>query len=304
MRRFKNIMFVNEPGSRARSTPQRAVKLAKLNNAELTLCDARPELPRTLLNLKSAYKQIHEKEVLAQFAQVDMKGLKVKTRMLTGTPFIEVIKEVQRGKHDLVIKPAEGRGVMFGGLFGEMDLRLIRKCPCPVWIVKSTKNKKHARIMAAVDPNPDRPANAELNKLILELAISLAREEDSELHIVHAWHFQGEDLFRGVRSNLSKQQVDKIAKETLATHQGWLDTLLKQHDMTGIVTKVHLVKGDPSKTIPQLASKKKADLIVMGTIGRTGVEGFIIGNTAEKILRAVDCSVLTVKPKAFKTPVK
>lgn len=304
MRRFKNILFVNEPGSRAKTTPQRAVKLAKLNNAELTLCDARPELPKTLSNLKTTYKQIHEKEVLSQFAQLDLEGLKVKTKMLTGTPFIEVIKEVQRGKHDLVIKSAEGRGVMFGGLFGEMDLRLIRKCPCPVWIVKSTKQKKHSRIMAAVDPNPERPANAELNKQILELAISLAREEQSELHIVHAWHFQGENMFRSVSSTMTKQQVDKIAKEALETHQDWLDKLMRQHDTSGIVTKIHLVKGDPSKMIPQLASKKQADLVVMGTIGRTGIEGFIIGNTAEKILRAVDCSVLTVKPSGFKSPIK
>lgn len=304
MRRFKNILFVNEPGSRSKIPAQRAVNLANLNAAQLTLCDARPELPKTLSNLQATYKQLHEKEVLSLFEKINLKGLTVKTRILSGTPFIEVIKEVIRGKHDLVIKGAEGKGVLFGGLFGEMDLRLIRKCPCPVWIVKPTKHKKFGRILAAVDPNPDRPANAELNKQILELAISLTREEGSELHIVHAWHFQGEEIFRSLESSLTKKQVDKVEKDALQTHKGWLDDLLKQHDMRGIPTTIHLVKGEPSKMIPDLAAKKKVDLVVMGTVGRTGIEGFFIGNTAEKILRAVDCSVLTVKPKAFKSPIK
>jgi nucleotide-binding universal stress UspA family protein len=45
------------------------------------------------------------------------------------------------------------------------------------------------------------------------------------------------------------------------------------------------------------------DLLVMGTVCRTGIAGFLIGNTAEEVLNQVDCSVLTVKPEGFETPV-
>jgi len=41
----------------------------------------------------------------------------------------------------------------------------------------------------------------------------------------------------------------------------------------------------------------------MGTVGRTGIQGFFIGNTAEEILNQVECSVLAVKPPGFQTPV-
>lgn len=57
------------------------------------------------------------------------------------------------------------------------------------------------------------------------------------------------------------------------------------------------------KLIPKLAQTKGIELIVMGTVCRTGVAGLIIGNTAENILRQVDCSVLTVKPEGFVSPV-
>ena len=68
--------------------------------------------------------------------------------------------------------------------------------------------------------------------------------------------------------------------------------------------QTHLLKGLARTEIPALAARLEVDLVGMGSVGRTGVPGFFIGNTAEKTLAAVDCSILTVKPKAFKTPVE
>jgi universal stress protein E len=65
----------------------------------------------------------------------------------------------------------------------------------------------------------------------------------------------------------------------------------------------HLVKGRASKEIPILARKIEADLVVMGTVARTGIPGFIMGNTAETILNQIECSVLAIKPAGFITPV-
>ena len=67
---------------------------------------------------------------------------------------------------------------------------------------------------------------------------------------------------------------------------------------------MHVIKGEAGRVIPEVAAKNEADLIVMGTLSRSGVAGFLIGTTAEKILHKVDCSVLAVKPEGFVTPVK
>ncbi|MCZ7543179.1 MAG: universal stress protein [Anaerolineae bacterium] len=56
--------------------------------------------------------------------------------------------------------------------------------------------------------------------------------------------------------------------------------------------------------IPKLAVRHKIDLIVMGTASRTGISGFLIGNTAENVLRQVNISVLAVKPEGFVSPVR
>ena len=209
-----------------------------------------------------------------------------------------------RGRHDLVIKPAEGRGGVSSMLFGSTDLHLLRKCPCPVWIVKLSKRKKYTRVLVAVDPDPGEKANAELNAFILDLATSLAQRDKSELHIVHAWAMPHESTLRSGRIVLPKAEVDRLVRATRKAHKKWLDELLGHYDLQHLSAKVHLLKGDAGDVIPALAQKKRVELIVMGTVARTGIPGFFIGNTAEKILVAADCSVLTVKPKSFSTPVR
>jgi nucleotide-binding universal stress UspA family protein len=66
---------------------------------------------------------------------------------------------------------------------------------------------------------------------------------------------------------------------------------------------MHLLKGDPADVIADFAKTGRVDLIVMGTVARTGIPGLVIGNTAEAILQRVDCSVLAVKPVGFVSPV-
>ena len=67
--------------------------------------------------------------------------------------------------------------------------------------------------------------------------------------------------------------------------------------------QAHLVKGPARKEIPELATRIEADLVVMGTVARTGIPGFIMGNTAETILNRIESSVLAIKPPSFATPV-
>ena len=83
-----------------------------------------------------------------------------------------------------------------------------------------------------------------------------------------------------------------------------IKNLLEKYDLQGLNYRVHLIKGKAGIVIPELTENKRPDIIVMGTLSRSGVAGFFIGNTAEKIIHNVDCSVLTVKPDGFVTPVK
>ena len=86
-------------------------------------------------------------------------------------------------------------------------------------------------------------------------------------------------------------------------HKKTLEGYLGGYDLDDIESHIHLPQGDPGIMVPRIAAEQKIDLIVMGTVVRTSIPGFLIGNTAELILRQVDCAVLTIKPEGFVSPV-
>jgi len=184
-------------------------------------------------------------------------------------------------------------------------MHLMRKCPCPVWVVKSAKRAKYKRILAAVDTASDFPdcERESLNPLIMQLASSLAQMDGSDLHLVQVWFLFAEDYLEA-RAQLGKSDIQHLRENTKRQYSSKLSSLLAGVDLKGLVVHKYLPRSDDaSRTIVKLAKNKKIDLLVMGTVCRTGLAGFFIGNTAEKVLSEVNCSVLTVKPEGFVTPV-
>lgn len=102
---------------------------------------------------------------------------------------------------------------------------------------------------------------------------------------------------------LPKNEMYNLYINVLDMHESAIETLLKEYVPAIADNQIHLLKGEPSTAIAELAEKLRVELIVMGTVARTGIKGFFIGNTAEKILRKVDCSVLALKPDGFITPI-
>ena len=249
-------------------------------------------------------------EELAALVEPYQRRIKIVTQVLEGIPFLEIIRAVLRDDHNLVIKSPDDPDFL-DRIFGSDDMHLLRKCPCPVWLIKSQAPKNYRRILAAVDidgsyPPMEMESRRRLNRQILELASSLAVADFSELHVVHAWDAIGETAMRGAFLDMPQEEVDSYVEQVRQQRGKSLKKLLSE--LSGEVLeylkpKPHLVKGWARKEIPALAKEIDADLVVMGTVARTGIPGFIMGNTAETILNQLDCSVLAIKPTGFVTPV-
>ncbi len=153
-----------------------------------------------------------------------------------------------------------------------------------------------------MDVSTDDPGEAQLNRQLVEHALKMALLDDSEVHIVHAWFIYGE-YYLWNYNRMEQNDVEKIIKETKMRHKKQLTSLVKKCDSDFPEENIHLIKGEASDLIPAFTKNLEADLLVMGTIGRTGLQGLIIGNTAEKVLQSVNCSVLAVKPKGFISPI-
>jgi nucleotide-binding universal stress UspA family protein len=313
-------LLVVDEGTDYWAAVKRSVTLAKNNQSTLTACAVVAAIPDDMQLAVTAVTpaELHdiavsEKRVWLDEAvnSVAADGVSVKTKVLIGKPSIEIIRQVLRDEHDLIIKCAEVSGGLREVLFGSTDMHLMRKCPCPVWIIKPTEYHKYRRILAAVDHDPEEAVKDVLNRQILEMSTSLALAEFSEAHIVHAWNLVGEDLFRSRRSGLSDAKVDVMLEEEATVRTRWLENLVKTYGSKAdknvvdiLKTQLHVIKGHARSVVPELARELKVDLVVMGTVARTGIDGFFIGNTAESILAQLDCSVLTVKPPGFISPVK
>jgi universal stress protein E len=311
MQRFKNILLVYDGTEPRKLTLDRAINLATRNQARLTIIDVIEEIPQEHQMLITALlpQKIMEVAVKKQNERLEQyisplldAGHKVNAKVLVGKEFIEIIREVLRNNHDLVIKIARGKGGVRDILFGSTAMHLMRKCPCPVLVMKPGRSQRYSRILAAVDVTPEETKINTLNCKIMDLAISLTHLDQSELHILHAWDIPYERLLRE-RVDTSPGEIEKWENETRELPKRYMDDFLKKYSLEKVTHQVHLLKGQASGLIPELAKKKRINLIVMGTLCRTGIPGFFIGNTAEKVLHRVNCSVLTVKPEGFITPV-
>ena len=322
MQRFKNIIFIATPGSVSDAALERAVTLANNNHARLAVVEIIDKIPShiKLPDGVPSPKEFQAKRVKEQQQILEKRvapwnnNIEIQTKVLIGIPFLEIIRDILRNGHDLVIKEAESGGLL-DRVFGSDDMHLLRKCPCPVWLVKPQSAKTYQRILAAVDVDdyyPPQELNTRhlLNLKILEMASSLALSESAKLHIVHAWEAIEEGAMRHAFVDLSEEKIAAYIEEERQQHQHNLNVVMNevvnklgQNALKHIKPQTHLLKGHPRKNIPALAGEINADLIVMGTVARTGIAGFFMGNTAETILNRIDCSVLAVKPQGFQTPV-
>jgi nucleotide-binding universal stress UspA family protein len=308
VQRFKNILAYIDVEAQRQPAFDRAVELARENGAALTLVTAVQEPPWWTERLfpgvaKRWYQNIVE-DAAARLTGLTARyrdELVVATRTLVGRPWMEVIREVLRGGHDLVMKDVAAAETFSPAL----DMKLLRKCPCPVWLVKRSA-ARFRRIAAAVDVLPEDVLSNDdgrnkLNAKIIELAHELAVQEECELHIIRAWSMFGESV---LHYKLGDEEIREIKRAQREETARVLEAFLSRFSLDDVELHVHVLEGEPDRVIPALVEREHEDLLVMGTIARTGVAGLVIGNTAESILSRLNCSVLAVKPDDFVSPVR
>ena len=249
--------------------------------------------------LRNLVENTQREELETQVAPFRGEGLDISVEIRWGNPWLEVTYSVLRDGYDLVIKAASGAGTKRRPFFGSVALHLIRKCPCPVLIVGEDSVGSDSRILAAIDP-AEGDARAEHARAIMRWAMSLAGES-GELHAASAWEAWGDTMLeKRVRSDELVEYVRSSEQQASSGLHGILasveNPLEPEH--------VHLLKGAAREMIPQFVERKEFDVVVMGSVGRVGVAGLLVGETAETVVRSVRASVFVVKPPGFVSPVQ
>lgn len=310
MRHYHNLLYVSHGTADETEGLKQALSLARNNEAPLTVLVICPKFPDNIPD----YRQKYEASLIEQTEasiNATREALSLSESQLSisiqlesdDTPDIRIIQQVIQHGYDLVIKEAEPANAAGG--FKAIDMALLRKCPAALWLSRPiSHSRKQMNIAVAVDPeNEDKPAR-DLSKRLLELSRSLADSCSGTLHIVSCWDYKAERYLRGNSwMKVSDEEIDQQIKAVQAQHRTKLDALIAETEIRG-AQQVHHLHGQPDQMIPQFVGQQGVDVMVMGTVARTGISGFIFGNTAENIVQQLSCSLIALKPHGFVSPVK
>ncbi len=201
----------------------------------------------------------------------------------------ELVARVKDKKTDLLVLGAhgdkKGRGV------STLGADCVRRANSKVMLVRDSKPGPFKRIVACID-------FSETSRLALEQAVAIAAQDDAHVHAVHVVKMPGEG-FSLFSSKKSVSETDRARyREQLRTR---LEEFCKPTDPQVVWARPRfelIEHSNHGQGIAEYVEKSDADLVVLGTRGRTNIRDLVLGSTAERVLRDATCSVLTVRPTA------
>jgi nucleotide-binding universal stress UspA family protein len=184
---------------------------------------------------------------------------------------------------DLVLLGAHGSGFLQRMVLGSTASRLLRKCPCPVLVVKQEVHKAYRRVLVPVDFSPGS-----------EVTVRIARElaPGAELVLLHVFAvpFEGKMQYAGVSDDVLHQyRIDARAQATQQLHELARSAGLTAGDYSGVV-----VHGDATRHIIEHEEKYRTDLLVMGKHGTHVTEELLLGSVTKRVLSESRSDVLVM----------
>lgn len=300
---LRQLLVIISPHRDEQPALLRARWLAQQTGAaiELLLAEHHPAFeqslalaPEVALLARDNYQQLREQRLERLAAPLRDEGLTVTCCLRWGQSLVDhSLERVAAISPDLVLKSARHHGLLSRLLLGNSSWQLLRRCPVPVWLVQR-EGEQPRRLCAALDPthSADKPAALE-HELILasrELSERLGLAADY-LHcfapLPHSLMFDAELVI----------DYPGYVARTEAAHRAALDKLCGHYGLPREHT--HLLNGYAEEAIPQFVRERQIDLLVMGAVSRSQLDAALIGHTAERVLEAVDCDLLVIKPPAF-----
>ena len=211
-------------------------------------------------------------------------------------PFESIIETVLEQEYDIVVKGTHQHDTLKSVIFTPTDWHLIRKCPVSLLLVKEHDWPAGGQILAAVNASSEEETHQALNHTILQEAKYLADLIDGNLNVVNA--YPGTPL--NIAIEIPEFDAGQYSESVKAHHIAATQKLAEQYDIEPDHCFVN--EGLPEDVLPQVANKIDAELVVMGTVGRTGISAALIGNTAEHVIDSLNCDVLALKPEGYKSP--
>lgn len=298
MGQYERLLLVADQTLHQSAAMLRAIALAKASGAALDVRAFVSPVPITHLWEEKIddvdaqrYQRRYRRWVADELEQLSNQGLDGTVDVVFSShPLLDILKTVHVLKPDLLIKDVRLEPALKRVFITPLDCHLLRECPIPVHLVNQIRYALPHRVVAAVDPfDPDTQISG-LNDVIIRSANALAVQCDVPLHLLCACDLSA--AFNGDAPMINGGWNEDLANELRQTlHQAFV-ALADRHGVPP--ERRHFVMGDPVQVINEFVEQYLADVVVMGTVHRVGIER-VIGSTTERALYSVPGSILAVR---------
>jgi nucleotide-binding universal stress UspA family protein len=217
-------------------------------------------------------------------AQEKVPRLRLVTRAVVGTPFVEIVRRARRLRADLIVVGRHGERVFRDLVMGSTAERVLRKGGPSVLVANLAPSGPYARPLVAVDTSAAS---------VRALAFAW-RVVDPALTKLTVGHVTGAPMFGGGE----KSGKGLRARRGVGAATG-IEAFLREAGPAGEHVRVVLGHGDPRAGLLELVREEQVDLVVLGTHGRSGVQRILLGSVAEAVARNATCDILVVRPHAY-----
>ena len=221
-------------------------------------------------------------------------GVQAELELSQERPVLALARRVLRGGIDLVVIGKRNEAVEDGRPLGSIATKLLRTCPGPVWVVPPRPGVDPGPVLAATDLTP-------VGADVLRAGAWFAVQHGVPLHVVHAYQLPFELIHEAERVP-SEEHEAHLAEQRHKAEQA-VRAQLEGIELPAVV-ELHVGCTSPSRGIQAAVELLRPALLLMGTVSKGGIAGLLIGHTAERLLPRLDCSILTVKPADFVSPVQ
>ncbi|WP_460095481.1 universal stress protein [Pseudomonas sp. S2_B03] len=298
MGQYERLLLVADQTLHQSAAMLRAIALAKASGAALDVRAFVEPVPIAHLWEEKIddvdaqrYQRRYRRWVADELEQLSNHGLDGTVDVVFSShPLLDILKTVHVLKPDLLIKDVRLEPALKRVFITPLDCHLLRECPIPVHLVNQIRYALPHRVVAAVDPfDPDTQING-LNDVIIRSANALALHCDVPLHLLCAYDLSA--AFNGDAPMINGGWNEDLANELRQTlHQAFV-ALADRHGVPP--ERRHFVMGHPVQVINEFVEQYLADVVVMGTVHRVGIER-VIGSTTERALYSLPGSILAVR---------
>ena len=289
---FKNILVPLDGSTLAERAMPPAVSIAQAMSAKLTLLRVVPQFAILAADpmLYEEMNRLGEEEAYAylrtQADYLDLAAL-VEVTCETGQPADTMIRYVERHGIDLIVMSSHGRSGLNRWVYGSVAERVLRQAPCATSIINARTVPEEQGCKSILVPLD----GSELAEQALEPGRVLAAAMGADLHLLRITT----PAHQMLETSSMKEVFDEIEDKETQDAQAYLRAMYADTPDEHVYIKVEVAQGSVAAGIIDYVEKNAIDMIVMSSHGRTGLQRWVYGSVAEKVLRSACCATMIMR---------